>query len=161
MDQLVKHIHGKYGKQWNSYIRKKNKDTSEITHGGIKSLQAPDIYISSRYIWHFSNSFSITYNSKTYSIYDSPHDGSCLYHPLSAVMHPLYQDSTPSATALKKALVTFYSQRGEMWNNMKRLLVIRFDDRLTDVKQKDHWGKYADAFSLVTINSLKFTLIFC
>ena len=49
-------------------------------------------------------------------------------------MHPLYQESTRSATALKEALVTFYLQRGEMRNNMERLLAIRFDNRLTDVK---------------------------
>ena len=57
MDQLAKHIHGKYGKQWNSYIRKKNKDTSEITHSGIKPLQAPDIYKLQIYMAYFSNSF--------------------------------------------------------------------------------------------------------
>ena len=114
MDQLAKHIYGKYGKQWNNYIHKKNKDTSEIaTHGGIKPLQVPDIYGISPIL------FRITYYDKTYLIYDSPHDGSCMYHSLSAVMHALFQESTLSATALKKALVTFYSQRGEMCNNFR------------------------------------------
>lgn len=131
----------------------KNKDTGEIaTHSGIKPLQAPDIY------GIFPLLFTITYNGKTYLIYDSPHDSSCMYHSLSAVMHPLFQESTLSATTLKKALVTFYSQRGEMCNNMERLLAIRFEDRLKDVKQKDHWGEYTDAFSLAKIYSIKFIL---
>ena len=85
MDQLAKHIYGKYNKQWNNYVHKKNKDTGDIaTHGGIKPLQAPDIYGISPIL------FTITYNGKTYLIYDSPHDSSCMYHSLSAVMPPLF-----------------------------------------------------------------------
>lgn len=42
-----------------------------------------------------------------------------------------------------------------MRNTMERLLAITFDDRLAEVKRKDHWGEYADVYSLATIYSMK------
>ena len=57
-----------------------------------------------------------------------------IYHSISAVLQPLFTGMTPSATALKNALVAFYGQKGQFCKSMERLLTITFDDRLKDVK---------------------------
>ena len=80
------------GNNGTGIFRKKNKETGELaTHHGIKPLQAPIIY------GVFPILYSISYNGKTYTIFDSPHDGSCCYYSLSAVMHP--SNSTKEGTS--------------------------------------------------------------
>ena len=74
------------------------------------------------------------------------------------MFHPIYGERALSAEALKKALAAFYGQKGQLCRNMENLFTKRFDDRLKEVQRKDHWGEYADAFSLATIYSMKFKL---
>ena len=91
----------------------------------------------------------------SYTVYDSPHDGSCMYHSVSAVLQPIMREHTPSAEGLKAALQVFYSQRGQLQQNMERLLTITFEDKLKDVSQEDHWGEFTDAFNLAIIYSIQ------
>ena len=75
------------------------------------------------------------------------------------MIHPIFEETMPTAEALKKALVAFYRQKGQLQRNMENLLAIRLDDRLQEVQRRDHWGEYVDAFSLATIYSMKFKLV--
>ena len=73
----------------------------------------------------------------SYTVYDSPRDGSCMYHSVSVVLQPIMRERTPSAEGLKATLQVFYSQRGQLQQNMERLLTITFKDKLKDVCQED------------------------
>ena len=82
-----------------------------------------------------------------------------MYHSISAMIHPIFEETMPTAEALKKVLVAFYRQKGQLRKNMENLLAKRFDNRLQEVQRRDHWGEYVDAFSLATIYLMKFKLV--
>ena len=155
MDHLASHIYHKYGEQWDRFVRLRNLETGRpATHGGKKPLVAPDLYGIFPTIEK-----KLFYNKKTYTIFDSPHDGSCMYHSLSAVLQPLHLDNTPSADSLKRALIAYYSQRGQVRKMIEKALPISFEERLKDLQQPYHWGEYTDAFILATIFGVKFNII--
>ena len=143
------HLYGKYGENWQNYVRIVSPSGSLTKHKDVKLDIAPDIH------GIFPTIGNITYNRTRYMVYDSPHDGSYMYHSVSAVLQLIMREYTPSAEGLKAALQVFYSQRGQLQQNMERLLAISFKDKLKDVSWEDHWGEFTDAFSLATIYSIQ------
>ena len=82
-------------------------------HKDVKLDVAPDIH------GLFPTIGDITFNRMKYTVYNSPHDGSYMYHSVSAVLQPIMREHTPTAEGLKEALKVFYSQRGQLQQNME------------------------------------------
>jgi len=69
-----------------------------------------------------------------------------MYHSISAILHPLHLNNTPSANSLKSALIKYYSQTGKVRKIMEKTLPINFKERLADIRRPDRCF-----FILVTI----------
>ena len=85
LDQLANLVHGKYGKNWKNYVRTVSKDGYPTKHSGAKKpTLGTDVQGIFPYIGHF------LHNNTNFTVFDSPHDGSCMYHLVSVVLQPSY-----------------------------------------------------------------------
>ena len=102
LDQLANHVYGKYGTNWKSYVATLSKDGHPTKHhGSEKPTLGPDVQGIFPFIGHFRH------NNTEFTVFDSPHDGSCMYHSISAVLQPIMLENTPSAEGLKESLQIF------------------------------------------------------
>ena len=98
LDQLANYVYRKYGTNWESYVGTLSKDGYPTKHHGSKTTLGPDVQVIFPFIGHFRH------NNIDFTVFNSPHDGSCMYHSVSAVLQPIMLENTPSAEGLKKSL---------------------------------------------------------
>ena len=109
IEQLANHICEQYGKSYADHVRVKNPDTVKIASAtSTKSSTAPDIKPDFPRL-----SKLITYNDINYIIYDSPRDGSCLYHSVAAIL-PLLLATTPNAVSLRGLFCNITDKLGDL-----------------------------------------------
>ena len=83
LDELAIHLYGKYGENWQNYIRTVSPSGSLTKHKGVK------VDIASNIHGIFPTIRNITYNRTRY---DCPCDGSYMYHYVSAVLQPIMRE---------------------------------------------------------------------
>ena len=55
---------------------------------------------------------NITHNAKTFTIFNTPSDRSCMFHAIAAILHGVVDDTT--AVGLKMMLFEFYQSKGKI-----------------------------------------------
>ena len=155
IDELARHIYGKYNNRWKTQIRCTNeRGPSTKTTTVSRQIHAPDLDGRVSFVGQLKT------GKETYAVYSSPADSSCFYHSFSYMLQPLLKEDTPSPVALKRIVIDFYQKcTGKLRENLERLLCTTFKERYRDVIRPDNWGQYDDALCLATIMRLSFFII--
>jgi len=152
LEELCLHVNSVYGDEWRRYVRVRIEGIKDQVLAQLHAPRRIDVFAPDLQ-GKLDELGRVTYNGSTFIIFNTPSDGSCMYHSIAAMLHGTVDDTT--AGGLNKMLLIFYQTKGQIKQVLERR-GINFENKLEDLRSPGHWGEFTDTVAIATLFKVKF-----